>query len=453
MPSAARRQPLWDPAEVLKVFPGECNGITKRGTPCGQRFIRGSDIQQANKILDNLSYEDPRRKVSSSTLEDLAFFTLCPRWHQKPSHSQVLSLANKWEIILRDYRTGLEPDEIVTSRQHALSDTAQTHTTYATLALAVQAPAAVQPLVESNHNQALSVSATQTSPNDSSHNLAAAPTPANQPTRHDPVVQERSTNVDTQAVLAALDVLRNYLAATTPATATSTSLSTAFQTTATAEAPSSPQTSSVTPHPAISTVVTASDAPLHDNLQSSVNTPALPTSTSVSVADVLSQALGALAIIPHGDATDAQATVNQPQLDQPAAAILQDSLEAQLSEEHQSNPSSPTVASDLASTEPATSTSPEPALAQAYVPHRRPLHECPICLDDFSAPEEEDPVVFCRAQCGQNFHKGCMTHWLLDSQERAREEIGPSIATPSMLRAAVMCPFCRTQWRWSDEDD
>jgi hypothetical protein len=453
MPPATRRQPLWNPAQVLDVFPGRCNGVTKRGTPCGQLFLRGSDIQQANKILEHLSYEDPRRKVSSSALEDLAFFTLCPRWHQKPSHSQVRSLATKWEAILRDYRASLGSDEVATRRQHALPDMAQSHTTYTTLESAVQAQAAIQPPAHSHPNQLSSISATPSSSDHSSGNLAAAPTSATQPASHDPVVQERSTSADTQAVLAALDVLRNYLAANTSANATSTSSSGAVQAPATAEAPSSPQTSSVTPQPAISTVVTAPNATVHNNVQSSVNTSALPTSTSSSVFDVLGQALGALADIQQRNATDAQATVNQPPPDQSDAVIPHDSLEAQPSVDQHSDPSSTTVASDLAPDEATTPTSPEPALPQAYVPHRRPVLDCSICLDDFTEPEEEDPVVFCRAQCGQNFHKRCMTHWLLECQERARKEIEPLIATPGMLRDAVKCPFCRTQWQWNGEDD
>jgi hypothetical protein len=56
--------------------------------------------------------------------------------------------------------------------------------------------------------------------------------------------------------------------------------------------------------------------------------------------------------------------------------------------------------------------------------------ECPICYCDFE-PDKE-PIVYCKAACGNNIHKSCMQSW---------------IAAKGAGRAT--CPYCRAKW----EDD
>ncbi|KAL1612271.1 hypothetical protein SLS60_000495 [Paraconiothyrium brasiliense] len=56
--------------------------------------------------------------------------------------------------------------------------------------------------------------------------------------------------------------------------------------------------------------------------------------------------------------------------------------------------------------------------------------ECPICYCDFEPGKEA--IVYCKAACGNNVHKGCMQSW---------------IAAKGAGRAT--CPYCRAKW----EDD
>lgn len=56
--------------------------------------------------------------------------------------------------------------------------------------------------------------------------------------------------------------------------------------------------------------------------------------------------------------------------------------------------------------------------------------ECPICYCDFEPGKEA--IVYCKAACGNNVHKGCMQSW---------------IAANGVRRAT--CPYCRAKW----EDD
>ena len=59
---------------------------------------------------------------------------------------------------------------------------------------------------------------------------------------------------------------------------------------------------------------------------------------------------------------------------------------------------------------------------------RKPIEgECPICYCDFE-PEGE-AIVYCKAACGNNVHKGCMQSW---------------IASTGVGKAT--CPYCRAKW-------
>ncbi|KXL46864.1 hypothetical protein M433DRAFT_64993 [Acidomyces richmondensis BFW] len=62
---------------------------------------------------------------------------------------------------------------------------------------------------------------------------------------------------------------------------------------------------------------------------------------------------------------------------------------------------------------------------------QKPLEgECPICVCDFE-PESREAVVYCRAACGNNVHRGCFEQWA---------------ATKKRGGEAVTCPFCRALW-------
>jgi hypothetical protein len=59
--------------------------------------------------------------------------------------------------------------------------------------------------------------------------------------------------------------------------------------------------------------------------------------------------------------------------------------------------------------------------------NRKPIEgECPICYDDLEP--DKDAIVYCKASCGNNVHKGCMSKWI------------------AMNRTKATCPYCRATW-------
>lgn len=74
----------------------------------------------------------------------------------------------------------------------------------------------------------------------------------------------------------------------------------------------------------------------------------------------------------------------------------------------------------------------EPEDETIYNGKRKPIEgECPICVFDMDPATEE--IVWCKAACGQNFHKDCFAQW------KASKRGGP-----------VTCVYCRSPWQ---EDD
>ena len=60
--------------------------------------------------------------------------------------------------------------------------------------------------------------------------------------------------------------------------------------------------------------------------------------------------------------------------------------------------------------------------------NRKPIDgECPICVFDMSSDED---IVWCKASCGQNFHKLCFDQW-------RRSKNG----------GQVTCVYCRAIWQ------
>lgn len=72
---------------------------------------------------------------------------------------------------------------------------------------------------------------------------------------------------------------------------------------------------------------------------------------------------------------------------------------------------------------------------------RKPVEgDCPICFCEMEA-EGGEAVVWCRAACGQNIHKGCFETW---AATKRRQAAGGG-------KAEVTCPYCRSVWE-GDED-
>ncbi|KAK4039742.1 E3 ubiquitin-protein ligase Zswim2 [Parachaetomium inaequale] len=75
---------------------------------------------------------------------------------------------------------------------------------------------------------------------------------------------------------------------------------------------------------------------------------------------------------------------------------------------------------------------------------RKPMEgDCPICFGEMDAATDDDggePVVWCRAACGQNVHKGCFETWAATKRRQAGGGGGE-----------VTCPYCRSVWE-GDED-
>ncbi|KAK3991237.1 E3 ubiquitin-protein ligase Zswim2 [Cladorrhinum sp. PSN332] len=68
---------------------------------------------------------------------------------------------------------------------------------------------------------------------------------------------------------------------------------------------------------------------------------------------------------------------------------------------------------------------------------RKPLEGgCPICFCEME--EQREQIVWCRAACGQNIHKGCFEMWAETKRKQS-------------ANAEVTCPYCRSVWQ-GDED-
>ncbi|KAL2268808.1 hypothetical protein VTJ83DRAFT_3654 [Remersonia thermophila] len=72
---------------------------------------------------------------------------------------------------------------------------------------------------------------------------------------------------------------------------------------------------------------------------------------------------------------------------------------------------------------------------------RKPIEgDCPICFCEMEeGGQGAEAVVWCRAACGQNIHKGCFETWAATKRKQ------------SGTGGQVTCPYCRSVWE-GDED-
>lgn len=62
--------------------------------------------------------------------------------------------------------------------------------------------------------------------------------------------------------------------------------------------------------------------------------------------------------------------------------------------------------------------------------------DCPVCYVPFEpATARPESLVWCRAACGQNFHKLCFDMW-----------------AKTCGKARATCPLCRSLWEGDDEE-
>lgn len=74
--------------------PFNCVGVTAGGERCGQFMFDRGDLSRASSLLTKM--ESQTLKGSYRYLEELAFLTLCPRWHRNPGYSQVALVTLRW---------------------------------------------------------------------------------------------------------------------------------------------------------------------------------------------------------------------------------------------------------------------------------------------------------------------------------------------------------------------
>lgn len=94
----------WNPRAVLDIYPDgpgfTCVGTTKKGLRCKQSMISGADRSEASQILNTITLFHPTSRTVRENLEDLAYLTLCPRWHRKPGYCQVAGMVQKWQSMI-----------------------------------------------------------------------------------------------------------------------------------------------------------------------------------------------------------------------------------------------------------------------------------------------------------------------------------------------------------------
>lgn len=66
--------------------------------------------------------------------------------------------------------------------------------------------------------------------------------------------------------------------------------------------------------------------------------------------------------------------------------------------------------------------------------------DCPICFEEMQAGDAKEPLVWCKAACGQNIHKECFEMWA------ATKKTGSGV-----VRVVVSCPYCRSAWEGDND--
>ena len=88
-----------------------CVGVTQKGRRC-RNPIAYSNRQAASDTLDLLGGHDPLSRDTRDELEDLAFYSLCIRYHRReattPGHSQDKTVVRGWKQAIRDHVAEVE---------------------------------------------------------------------------------------------------------------------------------------------------------------------------------------------------------------------------------------------------------------------------------------------------------------------------------------------------------
>ncbi|POS78461.1 SWIM zinc finger protein [Diaporthe helianthi] len=71
--------------------------------------------------------------------------------------------------------------------------------------------------------------------------------------------------------------------------------------------------------------------------------------------------------------------------------------------------------------------------------NRKPVDgDCPICFEEMRAGGVGEPLVWCKAACGQNIHRECFEMWAATKKT-------------SGVNAKVSCPYCRSAWEGDND--
>ena len=107
-------------------------------------------------------------------------------------------------------------------------------------------------------------------------------------------------------------------------------------------------------------------------------------------------------------------------------------------------------------TNPSTAPDNDVAETEGSRPTRKPLTEpCCVCMETL---DSDTDAVWCRAQCGQNIHRGCFNEWrnqcyqTYDNYPDRRNTVLDIHVHELPRLRSVTCVFCRTSWKWEWED-
>jgi hypothetical protein len=344
----------WDPRLLLDTYPDSrgftCVGKTQRGSRCKQSMISGADLLKASQILDNMSLSHPSSRHVDAKLADLAYLTLCPRWHRKPGYCQVTEIVQKWQRTIENYC------DLIT---------------------------ATRPVTTSRRRPEVATRSVPSIPTSSSEYVRErrAPLPSSETVIEDPLVPSAPSRPTVLHPRAA--------ASSTP--------------------PASPQSSAASPVAARTRDPTTSS---RSELPTPPTTPTRQNNAS-------------------------------------AAAASPTNIESPC-------PSRQNSTNTIISTAPCTPTPSVPVQTPCSRPHRvvrKPITEdCGVCYEPICCP---DDAVWCRAQCGQNIHRGCFKEWRGQSLRQAEErrmDYGEEGEEEEDNSEVVNCVFCRARWRWEWED-
>lgn len=465
----------WDPQSLLDVYPESysftCIGTTKKGARCRQSMFSRSDLSRASQILEDIASLRPKSSSVSSELPELAYLTLCPRWHRKPGYSQVADVVQKWQRTIKTYCASTTPTRIETSTSRPSPRIATPSRRRANLPsmptdLPTPPPSSGRSRYSSQHpptspevsptffesfeRSAYSSDRSRSSFSHSSPSAELSLTPSERSRSSSSPSRRSRSSSSRRSRSSTVSPSSDILLADSPSGLATPPPTPPRQTGASAARTDrrDAASSSTHHHARANTDSRRSRQPNSTNLV----TPLRSDSRAPSVPGPASQTRTISPPSGRQESANSDALPEPVTLEAPASVPLTPTNSYPPGTHQQSSDSS------AIPLEPGISISSETASTPCPTPNhsgrRKEIDDdCGICYTPICCRED---AVWCRAQCGKNLHRGCFGKWREFCLEQAAESRAAAIDQEELERVGrskkVTCPYCRARWRWEWQD-